>query len=316
MLDFASELKKHSISPHARDIEIFQINVGKMCNLACKHCHVEAGPNRTEIMDTETMAKCLDLIDKHGFKTIDLTGGTPEVNPHFRWFIKELGKRNKEVFVRSNLVVLLEEEYQDMIDLLVENRVTMVASFPHIQSNETDRQRGTGVYDDLIKVIKILNDRGYGHDPELPLHLVHNPVGAYLPGSQSSLEKEYKRVLYDNYGIVFNSLFCITNMPIGRYLSYLKRSGNYTEYMEELVNAFNPLAADNVMCKNTLSIGYDGKLYDCDFNQMIEMGLEENLPQHLDEFDYEKLSKRKISLGEHCFGCTAGSGSSCQGSTS
>lgn len=286
-----------------------------MCNLACKHCHVEAGPNRKEVMSKGTLLQCLNLIDKHDFKTIDLTGGTPEVNPNFRWFIQELGKRKKEILVRSNLVVLLEKGYEDMIELLVQNQVTMIASFPHIRQDRTDKQRGDGVFDRLIQILQKLNQHGFGHSPELSLHLVHNPVGAYLPGNQKILEAEYKKVLQNKYGITFNSLFCITNMPIGRYLSYLKSSGNYTDYMEELVNAFNPAAADNVMCTNTLSVGYDGKLYDCDFNQMIEIGLEEGLPRHIDQFNYERLSKRKISVGEHCYGCTAGLGSSCQGTT-
>jgi radical SAM/Cys-rich protein len=289
--------------------------MGKMCNLACKHCHVEAGPNRKEIMGKDILLRCLSLIDKHNFQTLDLTGGTPEVNPHFRWFIKEIGYRKKEILVRSNLVVLLEKGYEDIIDLLVENQVTMIASFPHIQADRTDRQRGNGVFDALIKILQKLNRYQYGTSSKLQLHLVHNPVGAYLPGNQSSLESEYKKVLLEKYGIVFNSLFCITNMPIGRYLSYLKNSGNYTEYMDELINSFNPVAARNVMCTNTLSVGYDGRLYDCDFNQMIDIGLEEGLPQHINQFDYEYLSKRKISIGDHCYGCTAGSGSSCQGST-
>ncbi|MBK8397977.1 MAG: arsenosugar biosynthesis radical SAM protein ArsS [Leptospiraceae bacterium] len=310
---FESILEKHSISLRAREIEIFQINMGKMCNLACKHCHVEAGPNRKEIMNRETLEKCLKLIDKHNFKTIDLTGGTPEVNPHFRWFISELGKRQKEVLVRSNLVVLLENEYSDMVELLTKNKITLIASFPHIQKDRTDKQRGNGVYDGLINIIRILNNLGYGINPELKLHLVHNPVGAYLPGNQIVLEQEYKKVLQNEYGIQFNSLYCITNMPIGRYLNFLKSSGNYESYMEELVNAFNPAAARNVMCVNTLSISYDGFLYDCDFNQMINLKLKNELPQHLDDFDLEKLAGREISIEDHCFGCTAGSGSSCGG---
>ncbi|MBP9887572.1 MAG: arsenosugar biosynthesis radical SAM protein ArsS [Leptospiraceae bacterium] len=310
---FDSILEKHSISLNAREIEIFQINMGKMCNLACKHCHVEAGPNRKEIMNRETLEKCLNLIDKHNFKTIDLTGGTPEVNPHFRWFIAELGKRQKEVLVRSNLVVLLEKEYSDMIELLAKNKITLIASFPHIQKDRTDKQRGNGVYEGLIDIIRILNKVGYGINPELKLHLVHNPVGAYLPGNQIVLEQEYKKVLGNEHGIRFNSLYCITNMPIGRYLNFLQNSGNYESYMEELVNAFNPAAARNVMCVNTLSISYDGYLYDCDFNQMIDLKLKNDLPQHLDEFDLDKLARREISIGDHCFGCTAGSGSSCGG---
>lgn len=314
-IDFQATLKDHSISLQAREIEIFQINMGKMCNLACKHCHVEAGPNRTEIMERTTLEKCLEIIDKHNLRTIDLTGGTPEVNPNFAWFIEELGKRKKEVLVRSNLVVLLEPEYSSLIELLVHNKITLVASFPHIQSDRTDKQRGQGVYDGLIKIMQILNSHQYGIDPDLKLHLVHNPVGAYLPGSQKVLEAEYKKVLMQKFGISFHSLFCITNMPIGRYLNFLQKSGNYNEYMEELVNAFNPSAAWNVMCRNTLSIGYDGRLFDCDFNQMIEMDLLGDLPKHLDDFDFDKLSKRSIAIGDHCYGCTAGSGSSCGGAT-
>lgn len=312
---FQSTLEKHAISFYSNDVEIFQINLGKMCNLACKHCHVEAGPKRKEIMDQSTVNKCLELIDTYHFKTIDLTGGAPEMNPNFRWFVKELGKRKKEILVRSNLVILLEKEYEDIISLFAENNVTVIASLPNIHSEITDRQRGNKVFDRTISAIQLLNQHQYGIAPDKLLHLVYNPVGAYLPGNQASLEKDYKKVSLNKYNIVFNSLFCITNMPIGRYLWYLEKSGNYMDYMIELVNAFNPSAANNVMCLNTLSIGYDGSLFDCDFNQMIRLPTFHKVPKHINDFDINLLSNRKISIGEHCYGCTAGSGSSCQGAT-
>jgi radical SAM/Cys-rich protein len=314
-IKFHESLQKHSIQLRSREIEIFQINLGKMCNLTCKHCHVEAGPNRKEIMTLDTLKTCLNLIDQHKFKTIDLTGGTPEVNPNFQWFINELGKRNLEILVRSNLVVLLEDSYKHLLDDIVKNKITMIVSFPHISHERTDKQRGKGVFDNLIQAIQLINKYGYGKDPNLKLHLVHNPVGAYLPANQSALEIEYKKTLLEKYNIVFNSLYCITNMPIGRYLNYLKSSGNYEDYMTELVNAFNPLAAQNAMCTNTISIGYDGQIYDCDFNQMLDLNVKAEYPNHIVNFDLKLLSTRDIVISEHCYGCTAGSGSSCQGST-
>ncbi|MEM7179917.1 MAG: arsenosugar biosynthesis radical SAM (seleno)protein ArsS [Spirochaetota bacterium] len=314
---FSSKLKAADLAPlHADSIEIFQMNLGKMCNLSCKHCHVEAGPNRKEIMSLEIIQECLRLIDLHKFPTVDLTGGAPEMNPHFRFLLKELAEKKVEVLVRSNLSILQEPGYEDMLDLFQASKATVIASLPDHKEDKTNRQRGNGTFAKVIQSLQQLNQIGYGKEGSgLYIHLVHNPVGAFLPASQSALEYEFKKNLKEKYDISFNNLFCITNMPIGRFENFLKRTDNYDDYMEELCSAFNPQAASAVMCKNTLSIGYDGKLYDCDFNQMIDLPLKQNLAQSIFDFDLDSLAKREIQVRNHCYACTAGSGSSCQGAT-
>ncbi len=299
----------------ARQLEILQINVGYMCNQVCEHCHVDAGPDRKEIMTRETMQQCLDVIKASGAHTLDLTGGAPEMNPDFRWFVEEAAKVGiKDFIVRSNLTIIrANKKYHDLPEFFKKHNVHVVSSMPHWTRGKTDKQRGDGVFDKSIEALKALNDIGYGMpDSDLRLDLVYNPSGAFLPGDQSSMEKDFKRALLDDFGIQFHNLFAITNLPISRFLDYLIASENYEDYMYELVEAFNPAAVANVMCTNTLSVSWDGYLYDCDFNQMLELPVNSNA-KHISEFNKELLEGRNIVISQHCYGCTAGAGSSCQG---
>lgn len=299
-------------------IDIFQINVGKMCNQTCKHCHVDAGPDRKEIMTRKTMEECLRVIrEGKAITTIDLTGGAPEMNPHFRWFVEQISDVGKKVIVRCNLTIILANpKYHDLPDFFRQHGVEVVSSLPHFSASRTDSQRGDGVFEKSIKALQMLNKVDYGKEGTgLNLHLVYNPAGAFLPASQQSLEKEFKRRLKSKYNVVFNSLYTITNMPISRFLDYLLQSGNYESYMEKLVDAFNPTAAAGVMCRNTISIGWNGYLYDCDFNQMLDLTVKNPDRQHISQFSFADLDQREIVINQHCYGCTAGSGSSCGGAT-
>jgi radical SAM/Cys-rich protein len=316
---FSEKLEETGLYPlKPTSIEIFQINMGKMCNQVCSHCHVDAGPDRKEIMTKETLEYCLKAIKESGIKTVDLTGGAPEMNPNFRWFVEEAYKLGCKVMVRCNLTIIVaNKKYHDLPEFYKKNEVEIVSSLPHYSSKKTDSQRGDGVFDKSIRALKMLNSVGYGMaDSGLTLNLVYNPSGAFLPPSQDGLEKQFKRKLKKDFDIEFNSLFAITNIPISRYLEYLVASQNYLGYMEKLVNSYNPEAAKGVMCRNTISIGWEGYLYDCDFNQMLEMkvGVSKEL-QHVSQFDVSQLQKRSILVNEHCFGCTAGAGSSCGGET-
>ncbi|MBC7651839.1 MAG: arsenosugar biosynthesis radical SAM protein ArsS [Deinococcales bacterium] len=296
-------------------LEIFQVNVGKMCNQVCKHCHVDAGPDRKEIMTRQTMQQCLDILASNSsFKTVDLTGGAPEMNPDFRWFVDEIKKLGKHVIVRCNLTIILaNKKYHDLPEYFKNHRIEVVSSLPSYTQDRTDKQRGDGVFQDSIKALQMLNALGYGVEGNgLILNLVYNPAGAFLPPSQEALQKEYKTELMKLFGIQFNQLFAITNMPISRYLDYLLQSGNYEKYMEKLTAAFNPTAAKSVMCRNTLSIGWDGFIYDCDFNQMLDLKVDCN-SKHIANFNPENLNQRSIVVNQHCYGCTAGAGSSCGG---
>jgi radical SAM/Cys-rich protein len=297
-------------------IEILQVNLGKLCNQTCKHCHVDAGPDRREVMTRETMRQCLDALARHDIPTLDLTGGAPELNPHFRWFVEQAAGLGRRVMDRCNLTVILaNKSYHDLPEFFAKHRVEVVSSLPHYTAQRTDRQRGDGVFEKSIRALQMLNSAGYGKaGTGLLLNLVYNPTGAILPGPQRELEADYKRELRAKYGIEFNSLYVITNMPISRFLDYLVASGNYEEYMRKLVESFNPDAAAGVMCRNTLSVGWDGWLYDCDFNQMLDMRVNGG-SRHISEFDFEALSNRDIAINQHCYGCTAGLGSSCGGQT-
>jgi radical SAM/Cys-rich protein len=316
LIPFQQKLEQSNLYPlKPTKIEIFQVNIGKMCNQTCRHCHVDAGPDRKEIMTRETMQQCIDVLKENPeLKTIDITGGAPELNPNFRWFIEEIKILDRHVIVRCNLTIILaNKKYIDLPQFYKQHSIEVVSSLPFYTQDRTDRQRGNGVFEDSIKALKMLNEVGYGNTGTgLILNLVYNPAGAFLPPAQLSLEKEYKQVLKDKFGIEFNSLFTITNMPINRYLDYLLTSGNYEAYMEKLVNAYNPIAAANVMCRNTISIGWDGHLYDCDFNQMLELKVDCH-SRHISNFNREELNNRNIIVGQHCYGCTAGSGSSCGG---
>ncbi len=299
-------------------IDIFQVNVGYMCNQVCKHCHVDAGPDRKEIMTKETMDQCLAVLRKTKIRTLDLTGGAPEMNPHFRYFVTEAVRAGvEEIIVRSNLTIILANpKYHDLPEFFKENKVRVVSSLPFYNADKTDRQRGDGVFDKSIEALKMLNGVGYGRpDSDLKLDLVYNPGGAFLPDDQLSLEREFKKALMDQFGIHFNNLLTITNLPISRFLEYLVATDNYEEYMDKLVEAYNPAAVEGVMCRNTISVDYQGYLYDCDFNQMLDLKVEKSAGQHISTFDTEKLTNRSIKISQHCFGCTAGAGSSCQGTT-
>lgn len=298
-----------------RKLEILQINLGYMCNQVCEHCHVDAGPDRKEIMTRETMEQCLDVIRKTEAHTLDLTGGAPEMNPDFRWFVEEASKAGVEDFiVRSNLTIIrANKKYHDLPEFFAKHNVHVVSSLPHYTRGKTDKQRGDGVFDKSIEALRALNRVGYGMPGSpLKLDLVYNPSGAFLPADQGSLERDFKKALKDDFGIEFHHLFTITNLPIARFLDYLIASENYEDYMTALVDAFNPEAVKNVMCTNTLSVSWDGWLYDCDFNQMLGLKVASRV-KHIADYREDLLQEREIVISQHCYGCTAGAGSSCQG---
>lgn len=292
--------------------QILQVNVGKLCNQTCHHCHVDAGPDRRESMSRETFQHCLDALARTDIPIVDITGGAPELNPSFRWFVAEARKLGRRVINRCNLTIVETQPGNDLPRFFAEHEVELVASLPHYRSLHTDRQRGEGVFDKSIRALKRLNDVGYGKGG-LTLDLVTNPAGAFLPAAQASLEREWKREMERRHGIVFDSLYTITNMPISRYLEWLMRTGNLQTYMEKLVSAFNPAAAVGLMCRNTISVGWDGKLYDCDFNQMLELPI--SSVGHVRDLDLTRVEKTPVATDRHCFGCTAGAGSSCGGAT-
>ncbi len=317
---FCSKLKSAGLFPlQPTQIKILQINLGKMCNQVCKHCHVDAGPDRKEIMTKETMIQCLEVIAKQDIQTIDLTGGAPEMNPNFRWFVEHIREINPDIhiIVRCNLTIILANpKYHDLPDFFKKHHLEVVSSLPYFNARKTDAQRGEGVFNKSIEALKMLNMVGFGRESGLELNLVYNPTGAFLPPDQSSLEDQFKKKLKQVAGVDFNSLFTITNLPISRFLDYLVRSGNYEDYMDKLIQSFNPIAAENVMCRNTISVGWDGNLYDCDFNQMLDIKVETKNSRHIEEWNQDALSQRNIVVNQHCFGCTAGAGSSCGGATS
>jgi radical SAM/Cys-rich protein len=294
-------------------IDALQVNVGKLCNQACKHCHVDASPKRTEIMSRETIDACLKVLQKYKIPTLDITGGAPEMIPDFRYFVTEAEKTGAKIIVRHNLTVMFEENQTDLPEFFAENKAEVVCSLPYFLQTQTDAQRGAGVFDKSIEALKRLNAVGYGIDEKLVLNLVYNPVGAFLPPAQTAIEADFRRELKTRYDVSFNNLFTITNMPIARYLDWLRRSKNEESYMRKLVNAFNPATIEGLMCRNLISVDWLGNLFDCDFNQMLELSIDKNLPQTIFDFDLEKLENRQITTANHCFGCTAGSGSSCGG---
>jgi radical SAM/Cys-rich protein len=311
---FDEKLKQHGVVLKASRVDTLQVNVGKLCNQACKHCHVDASPKRTEIMTRETVDACLDALLKFNIKTLDITGGAPELNPLFRYFVVEAKKLNARVMVRHNLTVMFEEGQEDLPDFFKQHNVEVISSLPYFLEQQTDAQRGKGVFEKSIEAMKRLNAVGYGIEgSDLILNLVYNPVGAFLPPPQEAIERDFKRELLHRYNLQFNHLYTITNMPIKRYLDYLRRSGNEERYMQKLVGAFNPATIEGLMCRNLISVDWLGNLYDCDFNQMLEMSVEKKLPQTIFDFDIEKFNERTIITGNHCFGCTAGAGSSCGG---
>jgi len=315
--DFNEYVSQHEVPElRALSIDTLQINLGYICNQTCKHCHVDAGPHRKEIMTQNTMHRCLELIDLNSIKTVDLTGGAPEMNPNFTWFVEQAKNRGCHVMVRSNLTILtVNAKFRAYIDFFKQMQVEVVSSLPYYTSTITDRQRGDGVFEQSIEALRKLNEAGYGQEnSSLVLNLVYNPNGAFLPTSQEQLELLFKQQLWNKYGIRFNRLFTITNMPISRYLSFLVQSGNYEEYMNKLVASFNPATLEGLMCKNLISVSWDGYIYDCDFNQMLDLPIN-STRTHINDANLSDLVNRKIITNKHCFGCTAGSGSSCGGAT-
>lgn len=299
-----------------------QMNVGLRCNLACKHCHVESSPARTEEMSKEVMEACLKVAHDRGIGTIDITGGAPEMNPSYEWLIREAAATNARVMTRSNLVILQDPQYAHLPELWAELGVVVITSLPHYVKKNAEKQRGDGTFDAIIEGLQKLNALGYGkgegagpNGKTLELDLVYNPAGIFLPGDQAGLERDYKQELGEEFGITFDALFAIANNPNGRFGNRLEATGNLAKYMQKLVAAFNPATVLTMMCRNQLSVGYDGRLYDCDFNQAAEMpcmngGTIEELAA-----DPTKPLKRRIAFGQHCYGCTAGAGSSCGGAT-
>ncbi len=312
---FNTPMEQAGLFPlRAIGITVFQINVGKLCNQICRHCHVDAGPDRTESMSRETAELCITALAKTNIPTVDITGGAPELNPNFRWLVEQARAHGRHVMDRCNLSVLLLPSQSDLAEFLAQHKVEVVASLPYYRASQTDAQRGDGVFEKSIEGLQRLNRLGYGKDgTDLALNLVYNPVGAFLPPKQDAIETQFRKELRARYGIEFNHLYTITNMPISRFLEFLVESGNYEGYMERLANAFNPAAAAGVMCRTTLSVGWDGTLYDCDFNQMLDLPVDHGAPNHIRDFDAAILAHRQIVTRNHCYGCTAGSGSSCGG---
>jgi radical SAM/Cys-rich protein len=300
----------------ATGVDVFQINVGRKCNQTCAHCHVDAGPDRKEMMPDDVVDACLRVLERSGAKTFDITGGAPEMHDRFEELVDRGVRMGKHVMDRCNLTILTVPKYAHLPKFFADRKVEVVSSLPYFDEDGTDRQRGDGVFEKSIRAMRALNELGYGVPGSgLTFTLVANPVGAFLPAPQEDLEAQFKRELKAKHGVEFTRLIAITNMPISRYLEWLDRSGNTERYMNKLYAAFNPDAAAGVMCRNTISVGYDGRLFDCDFNQMLEMPLVDGAPRTIFEYDEALLSKRGIAVAAHCFGCTAGQGSSCGGAT-
>lgn len=317
---FATKLVASGHAPlRARAIEIFQINLGKLCNMTCRHCHVDAGPDRTDaMMETETVDAVLEAVQASGAHTVDITGGAPELHPEFRRIVDAVVAMGKHVIDRCNLTVLLVPKFRDLPLWLAERRVEVVASLPHYRRLNTDAQRGDGTFRSSIEAMKRLNAAGYGRgDPHRVLTLMSNPAGAFLNGCQAEMERDWRASLLLHHGVTFDRLLTLNNMPIARFLEWLIERGHLRKYMQVLIDAFNPASVDGLMCRNTISVSWDGRIYDCDFNQMLDIEAEtvDQRRLHVREFDARAYAKRRISTGRHCFGCTAGAGSSCSGAT-
>ena len=310
---FEAHLGRHSVRIARQRPAILQINTGKLCNLTCMHCHVNAGPKRKEIITRATIDRILEWLAPTDIPTVDLTGGAPEMIPDFRHLVSEAKRQGRHVIDRCNLTILLEAGYEGLAEFLRDHRVEIVASMPCYSAENVNAQRGDGVFDASIAALKLLNSLGYGVREELPLHLVYNPVGAFLPGNEAELEADYKRELAAHFGIRFHRLYTITNMPIARFSSWLRHEGKLDEYMETLVAAFNPASVEGLMCRNTISVGWRGEVYDCDFNQQLGMQLGNGRPLFVWDLDPATFGEHAIRTADHCFGCTAGAGSSCGG---
>jgi radical SAM/Cys-rich protein len=315
---FSDRLVANGLTLRRARTEILQVNVGKLCNLTCMHCHVNAGPKRKEIMTRETIDRVIDWLTKTEIPIVDLTGGAPEMIPDFRYFIERVRmlQPSRKIIDRCNLTILLERGYEGLAEFLATKKVEIIASMPCYSPENVNAQRGEGVFDGSIRALRWLNRLGYGVAGDLPLHLVYNPVGPFLPAPQAELEADYKRELAIHFGIVFNKLYTITNLPIARFAAFLRRNNKLDEYMELLMNAFNPTTIEGLMCRNTVSVGWRGEVYDCDFNQQLDMQWSRNGGigrLFLWDLDPDEIDNREIMTGDHCFGCTAGAGSSCGG---
>jgi radical SAM/Cys-rich protein len=313
MKQFQQVLASHHIKLQRGAIEILQINVGKKCNQTCVHCHVNAGPKRREIMSDETARRVLEWMEKTNIPTVDITGGAPELNPGFRWMVQELRRQKRRVMDRCNLTILFEPGQEDLGEFLADHEVEIVASLPCYSLENVDAQRGGGVFEKSIRALQKLNEIGYGRNAKLRLNLVYNPNGAFLPGPQAALETDYKNKLRDGFGIEFHSLFALANVPIERFGAWLRREGKWDEYQQLLLDHFNPAAVRGLMCRNTLNIGWRGEVYDCDFNQMLNLQWQNDKPLFVWDIAPEETIGREILVGNHCFACTAGAGSSCGG---
>jgi radical SAM/Cys-rich protein len=322
-MNFEATLVKHSLRIRPLGIETLQVNLGKLCNQACRHCHVDAGPKRTEMMTREGIDRCLEILRAYpGIRNLDITGGAPELSEHFRYLVQGGRSLGRHVMIRHNFTVTLDahpvtgESMEYLPEFFREHEVELISSLPYFQERETNAQRGEGVFGKSIESMRRLNELGYGRDGSgLVLNLVYNPVGAFLPPAQNAIEMQFKEELKKRHGLVFNDLYVITNMPINRFRHFLERGDLFETYMQKLINCFNPAAAEGVMCRSLISVGYDGTLYDCDFNQMLDMPVKHGSPRSIWDFDLGKLEQREIVFASHCFGCTAGSGSSCGGTT-
>jgi radical SAM/Cys-rich protein len=302
---------------HPAPLEFFQMNLGKMCNMTCRHCHVDAGPDRwDQMMSNETVEACLRALDMTSAHTVDLTGGAPEMHPRFQYIIAEVHNRGKHVIDRCNLTILLVPKFRDLPEWLATHEVEIVCSLPHFRPRNTDAQRGDGTFEKSIQALQLLNSVGYGQgDPRRKLTLMANPAGAFLAGNQCAMEPEWKETLERQHGVTFDSLIALNNMPIARFLEWLQESNNLKPYLERLLFSLNPATIAGLMCRNTISISWRGLIYDCDFNQMLNIPSEDpkNNAPHIRDFDLGQFKIRRIRTARHCFGCTAGSGSSCGG---
>lgn len=319
--DFERSLARQGLpSLRADRLQVFQVNLGKLCNMTCRHCHVDAGPDRTDaLMDDPTFDAVLRAIERSGADMVDITGGAPELHPRFRELVEHAVTLGKHVIDRCNLTILLVPKFRDLPAWLGEHGVEIVASLPHFRRLNTDAQRGSGTFERSIEALRRLNQVGYGRgEPRRRLTLMSNPAGAYLGGCQQNMEREWKECLSRQHGVTFDRLFVLNNMPIARFLEWLEQTGNLQRYMQMLVDAFNPAAIGGLMCRNTISVSWDGRLYDCDFNQMLDLEATTNEGRHLHvrDFQPERYAQRRIVTARHCYGCTAGAGSSCAGATS
>ncbi len=310
---FERALARHDLQLARGKTRVLQLNIGKKCNQTCAHCHVGAGPARREMMTRETMTRVLAWLQETDISVVDITGGAPELNPDFRWLVREIKSLNRHIMDRCNLTVLFEPNQEDLAEFLAQNEVEIVASLPCYGEENVDAQRGDGVFEKSIAALQKMNALGYGHHKKLPLHLIYNPLGAHLPPAQSALEADYKRELRQNFGIEFNSLFALANLPIARFAAHLRRENALEPYLNLLENAFNPATIEGLMCRDTINVGWRGEVYDCDFNGMLNLQWQNEELDFLWNTDPQKMKGRAIATGKHCFGCTAGAGSSCSG---